>query len=128
MGSSTAAIVADGGPHALGHLIEVLEHFLERHLARGAGVGHRAVQVRHVGLVVPVVMNLHGLRVDVRLERPKRVGQRSQRERSRWRRDLLQRTEPTGTSSADGGEGQAAKAQGGEDLPACERHRSVFSM
>ena len=38
----------------------------------------RGVQIRHVGLVVLAVVNLHGLRVDVRFERRVVVGQRGQ--------------------------------------------------
>ena len=38
----------------------------------------RGVQVRHVGLVVLAVMDLHRLRVDVRFERCEVVGQRGQ--------------------------------------------------
>ena len=38
----------------------------------------RGVQIRHVGLVMLAVMNLHRLRVDVRFERRKVVRQRGQ--------------------------------------------------
>jgi len=61
-------LTADGGALLLGDQLEVAEHLLDR-LVGPLGPLECGVRVVHVRLVVPVVMDLHRLRVDVRLER-----------------------------------------------------------
>ena len=67
-----AAVVADRGADAVRHLVQVLQHLVQRHPARRAGGRHGGVQVGHVGLMMPIVVDLHRLGVDVRLERRER--------------------------------------------------------
>jgi hypothetical protein len=63
-----ARVVAHRRPLVLGDLVEVAEHLLDG-LVRPVGAVERLVRVVHVGLVVFVVVDLHRLLVDVRLER-----------------------------------------------------------
>src|SRR4051812_49315914 len=69
-----AAVVADGRPLVVRDLGEVRDHALDR-LVGELGPLERGVDLVHVGLVVLVVVDLHGLRVDVGLERVLGVGQ-----------------------------------------------------
>ena len=70
-----AAVVAHGGADRLGQRVEVLDQLLDRLALQLGELLERGVEVVDVGLVVLAVMNLHRLRVDVRLERVERVRQ-----------------------------------------------------
>src|SRR5205823_7739019 len=72
-----AAVVAHGGPLVLGQRVEVRDHLLDWPVGP-VGAFERRVQVGDVGLVVFVVVDLHRLRVDRRLQRLVRVGERGQ--------------------------------------------------
>ena len=67
-----AGVVAYRRPLVLRELLEVREHLLDGRVGR-VGALERLVRVVDVGLVVLVVVDLHRLRVDVRLERVERV-------------------------------------------------------
>ena len=62
-----AGVVAHGGADLLREDLEVREHVVDR-LVRPFGPRQRLVRVVDVGLVVLVVVEPHGLLVDVRLE------------------------------------------------------------
>jgi hypothetical protein len=76
-----AAVVADRGALVLGDRIEAPE-YLDRAVGPVCALECRA-EVRHVGLVVLIVVDLHRLRVDRRFERVECVGQRGKRESHR---------------------------------------------
>jgi hypothetical protein len=78
-----AAVVADRPAHRLGQRVDVGEELLERPVGELGGLLERRVQVGDVRLVVLAVVDLHGLRVDVRLEHVGRVGKRRERVRHR---------------------------------------------
>src|SRR5215472_2147828 len=73
-----AAVVAHDGADVLGHRVQVAQQLLHGPVAELGVLLDRPVQIVHVRGVVPVVVDLHGLRVDVRLERVEGVGQRGQ--------------------------------------------------
>jgi hypothetical protein len=70
-----AAVVADGSTLVLGHLAQVGQDLLDR-LAVERSALERGVRLVHVRLMVLVVVEAHGVRVDVRLERLVGVGER----------------------------------------------------
>ena len=78
---ATAAVVAERRADGLRHLAQGAEDALDRLLRHLRVVAHRGVEGGHVGRVVPAVVELHRLRVDVRLVRVGAVGQRGQDER-----------------------------------------------
>src|SRR6266550_2233342 len=69
----SAGVVADHGPDVLGDLLDPPEKFLDSPLRELWVLLERGIRVRHIRGVVLVVMDLHGLRVDVRLEGIERV-------------------------------------------------------
>src|SRR5262245_25610446 len=76
-----AAIVADRCADALGHLVQAPDEILNRHALERALTLQRGVQVGNVGLVVLVMVQMHGLLVNVRLKRGVVVRQRWKLER-----------------------------------------------
>ena len=94
-----AAVVADRRAGRLGHGVEVGDEFLHRFGRQLGAVLQRLVEVGHVRRVVLVVVDLHGLRVDVRFERFLGVGQGRQfvRHSKRFRNPLGVR--PWGTTT-----------------------------
>ena len=68
-----AAVVAHGRADVLGHLAHVGHQRLDALVRKRRMVRERLVEVGHIGVVVLTVMDLHRLRVDVRLERIVRV-------------------------------------------------------
>src|SRR4051794_29651411 len=72
----SAAVVADGSAHGFGKGIDGAHEVVQRFLRQIGGLLQRRVQVVDVGLMVLSVMDFHGLRVDVRLERGEVVGKR----------------------------------------------------
>src|SRR6185295_3217472 len=68
-----AAVVADRAALVLGDRAEIRDDLLDG-LAVEVGAGERIVGLVHVGLVMLVVMQLHRLLVDVRLERVVVIG------------------------------------------------------
>src|SRR5579884_1097358 len=61
-------IVAHRGPDVFGHLVDLAEQVLDP-LVLQIGMSFEClVQIVHVGLVVPIVVNLHGLGVNGRLQ------------------------------------------------------------
>jgi hypothetical protein len=73
-----ASAVAHGRTDGFRHIVEMANQLFDT-LSGKIRIAHdRLVQVRHIGLVMPVVMNLHRLRVDVRLQRVERVRERGQ--------------------------------------------------
>ena len=68
-----ADVVADGGLDRVGHHVDLGEDVLDRAVGP-LGAVERLVRVVDVGLVVLVVVDLHRLRVDVRLEGGEVVG------------------------------------------------------
>ena len=69
-----AAVIAHRGANVLGHFLDVAQHLFDRLIVERRALD-RLVQVRDVRGMVLVVMNFHGARVDVRLERVERIGQ-----------------------------------------------------
>src|SRR5438874_4185347 len=74
----TASVVADGGTDVFRDTIDAAEQLFETLLVQRGVLVQGRVQVAHVGLMVLAVVDLHGLGVDVRLERGVVVGQRRQ--------------------------------------------------
>ncbi len=60
----SAAVIADNRTHVLGHAGQVGNQLFGSLLAQLGVLLHRAVQVRHVGLVMLVVVQLHRCFVD----------------------------------------------------------------
>jgi hypothetical protein len=65
----SAAVVADRDAHVFRDGIEIREDVLDGLLLETRAGGDRRVEFAHVRSVMFVVVNLHGLRVDVRFER-----------------------------------------------------------
>jgi hypothetical protein len=64
-----AAVVADDAADVRGHGVEIADEVLNG-LAFEVGLaGESLIDVGHVSGVMLIVMNLHGLRIDVRFER-----------------------------------------------------------
>ena len=74
-----AAVVAHGRADVFGHAVHVANQIVEALVVQLGMLVERVVQIRHVGLMMLAVMNLHRLGVDVRFERGKIVRQRGQR-------------------------------------------------
>jgi hypothetical protein len=70
-----AAVVADGGADAFGQRVQVLDQVLDALRLQVRVRLEGGIEVVDVGLVVLAVVDLHRLRVDVRLERVERVRQ-----------------------------------------------------
>src|SRR4051812_19885587 len=64
-----AAVVAHRGANVFGNAVDAAAQILNALRLQLGVLLERGVQVRHVSLMVLPVMNLHRLRVDVRLER-----------------------------------------------------------
>ena len=64
-----AHIIAQTGTNRFRGLAQTLEQVLRRKLGQLGLVGKELVGIVHIGLVMLVVMNLHGECVDVRLQR-----------------------------------------------------------
>src|ERR1700730_16068662 len=77
-----AAEMAQQGPDGLGHLRKLGKDFLQRHSRHVRMILDRIVQSRDIGLMMPVVMNLHDLGIDMRLQRVGRVRQGTELERA----------------------------------------------
>ena len=75
-----AAVVADGGADFFGNIIQIFHQIFDGFFAKVGIIGDGLVQVRHIGRVMFVVMNLHRSRINVRFERVVGIGQRWQRE------------------------------------------------
>ena len=75
-----AAVVAHGVALVLRHLVELRQELLDRQVPERVAL-EGVVDVRYVGSVVLVMMDLHRARIDVRLERIKGVGQVGERVR-----------------------------------------------
>src|SRR5882672_271434 len=71
-----AGVVPDRGPDVLGHLVDAPEQVLDRPRPPLRVLLERGIGIVHVSRVVLVVMDLHGLGVDVRLEGIERVRKR----------------------------------------------------
>jgi len=71
-----AGVVAQHVAHVLGHRADSAEKVLDRLLGQLRMLLQRAVGVVDVRLVVLVVMDLHRLGVDVRLQRIEAIGKR----------------------------------------------------
>src|SRR5947209_2242012 len=71
-----AAVVADGGTDVVGNRVEAAQQLLQAPLSELGVLGQRIVEIRDVGLVMFAVVDLHGLRVNVRLQRREIVRQR----------------------------------------------------
>ena len=69
-------VVAQHRAHVLGNLADVAQKVLDRLAGQVGVLLQRAVGVVHVRLMVAVVMDLHGLGADVRLERIEAVRKR----------------------------------------------------
>ena len=108
-----AAVVPHRGADLLGDLVEALAQLLGAELLEVGIVGERLVEVVHVGRVVLAVVDLHRLRIEVRLERREGVGQRRQLVRTGDGRGLGERArqgraeEEAGAEQAGGLEGLA---------------------
>src|SRR2546421_194235 len=73
-----AAVVADGGTDVVGNRVEAAQQLLQAPLSELGVLGQRIVEIRDVGLVMFAVVDLHGLRVNVRLQRREIVRQRGE--------------------------------------------------
>src|SRR5471032_2094107 len=71
-----AAVVAHRGADVFGHGVDALQQILDALRLQLGMLVERGVQIRHVGLVVLAVMNLHRRLVDVGFERVGRVRKR----------------------------------------------------
>ena len=65
----TAAVIAHSRADIFGNSVEVADQVLDRLLFQLRLARDRLVYVRNVGVVMFAVMNLHGLRIDIRFER-----------------------------------------------------------
>src|SRR5271155_3576216 len=70
-----AAVVADDGADILGNVVDVSQQVLGSVFAEFGVLLDGAIEVIDVGLVMLVVVEMHGLLVDVRLERGVVIGQ-----------------------------------------------------
>jgi hypothetical protein len=114
-----AAVVAHGGADVLGQLRQLGEDLFNRHGRDLGMVFHCLVELLYIRGVMLVVMKLHGLRVDRRLERREVIRQRRQLERA----GLLRRQDdPWAHGRRDG--------SGGDTLEQCatfdRRHGSLL--
>src|SRR3990170_8268595 len=82
-----AAVVAHGGTYGLRHFADPCEQILDRKLLKLRMAFESLIEIVDIRPVVLVVVNLHRLRVDVRLERVEGVWER--RQIVRHRTDLL---------------------------------------
>jgi hypothetical protein len=71
-----AGVVADGGPDTFGKSARVEQQPPGIVLLKLWEVFERRIQLGHIGRVMLIVMQHHGLRVDVGLERRTRIRQR----------------------------------------------------
>ena len=78
-----AGVVANGGPNLLRQDLQVREHRLDGAVLP-LGAGERLVGVVDVGLVMLVVVEMHRLLVDMRLERAVVVRERRDLVGHRW--------------------------------------------
>lgn len=77
----TAAVVANGRADVGGDRIQLFQYLLDRSALKRRGLFKRGIQLGNVrGVVFPVV-DLHGLRIDVRLQGIECVGKVWQTER-----------------------------------------------
>jgi hypothetical protein len=81
----TTAVVANRRLDAFWELGKLEQELLEPHRRHRTVVLHGRVQRGDGSTMVPVVMKLHGARVDVRLERVGGIGQGIERKRTRRR-------------------------------------------
>lgn len=65
----TSAIVANGCPDAFGDLVDSLEQLLNAEFLEVWIVGQGFVEVGDIGRVMSAMMDLHGPRVEERLQR-----------------------------------------------------------
>src|SRR6266851_1300682 len=71
-----AGVVAQDVAYVLGHRADSAQKVLDRLRGELGVLLERPIRVVHVGLVMPVVMDLHGLGVDVRFQRVEAIGKR----------------------------------------------------
>src|ERR1700732_1608450 len=76
----TADIVAHAGAHIFGYGGEIGEHLLNWHRTKLGPALRDLVGVVDIGRVMTVVMNHHGLCIDMRFERVERITEWRQRE------------------------------------------------
>src|ERR1700731_324133 len=74
-----AAIVAHGGANGFGHFVDLRQEIFDREALKVGRGFERLVKIGDVSIVMLVVMDLHGLRANVRLEGVEGVWQRRQR-------------------------------------------------
>ena len=74
-----AAVVADGGPDRLGHLLEVGDQLVDREIGERIPL-ERLVEIRDVGGMVLAVVDLHRAGIDGGLEGVDGIGERGQHE------------------------------------------------
>ena len=105
-----ATLVANGGAYLFGHRVQIGDEIVDGSGGKLRVVGHSRIQVVHVGLVMLVVVQMHGLGVDVWLERVVGVRKCRQSERAggssrscRW--DLGRRGLGPGATLKEGGGG-----------------------
>ena len=91
------AIVSHRSPNSLGHRIQVHHQLPDRFLAQLGKLSHGLVEIIHVSLVMPVVVDIHRPRVNVRLQRVHGIRQRRQ---SKWSTHHLRRGTGRGGGSA----------------------------
>jgi endonuclease III len=68
-----AAVIADGTLNALWQCVEIADEFFGGFAGEIVVTLEGFIKLHHVSVVMLAVMNLHGLSVDVRLERIVRV-------------------------------------------------------
>ena len=79
-----ATLIPDGGAHFFRNLGEIANQFFHA-LCGQHGIGANGlIQIRDIGLVMPVVVDFHRLGIDVRFQRIKCVRQRGELEWSGW--------------------------------------------
>ncbi len=71
-----AAVVAHRSADGLGHVLQTFQQIFGTHLLQLGSFLQRSVEVGYVGLMMLIVMQVHGLRIDVGFESRVIVGQR----------------------------------------------------
>ena len=74
----TAHIVAQTGTNGFRSFAQTLQQFFRRYFGQLGLIGKEPVRIVHIGLVMFVVMDLHGECVDLRLQRF--IGKRKRRQ------------------------------------------------
>ena len=77
-----AQIVAHAGADRFRHGVEITQHVTDRLAGNLRIVLGEIVQIGDIGLMMPVVVDLHRFRIDMRFQRRHRVGEGRQHERA----------------------------------------------